>query len=97
MRGFSIGQRTMDFTLNLMKSDGQIQLSTLQGKPTVVIVGSYTWGPIMGSVGDTSKWYESYKDKANFLLVYVEEAHPGNTVEGRQVFAHESDDRVELA
>jgi len=52
----------------------------------------------MGGVGDTEKWYESYKNKANFLLVYVEEAHPGNTVEGRQVFAHESDaDRLELA
>jgi hypothetical protein len=52
----------------------------------------------MGGVGDTEKWYESYKNKANFLLVYVEEAHPGNTVEGRQVIAHESDaDRVELA
>jgi ketosteroid isomerase-like protein len=42
MRGFSIGQRTLDFTLNLMKSDGQIQLSALRGKPTVVIFGSYT-------------------------------------------------------
>lgn len=52
----------------------------------------------MGGVGDTEKWYESFKDKANFVLVYVEEAHPGNTVEGRQVFAHESDrDRQELA
>jgi hypothetical protein len=31
-------------------------------------------------------------------LVYVEEAHPGNIVEGRQVFAHQSDaDRLELA
>src|SRR5579883_456702 len=52
----------------------------------------------MGGVGDTEKWYKGYKDDANFLLVYVEEAHPGNTVEGRQVFAHESDaERVELA
>jgi ketosteroid isomerase-like protein len=42
MRGFSIGQRTLDFTLNLMKSDDQIQLSALRGKPTVVIFGSYT-------------------------------------------------------
>ncbi len=52
----------------------------------------------MAGVGDTEKWYQSSKDQANFLMVYIEEAHPGNTVEGRQVFAHESDaDRQELA
>jgi len=42
MRGFSVGQQTQDFTLNLMKSDGKVQLSTLRGKPTVLIFGSYT-------------------------------------------------------
>lgn len=42
MRGFAAGQRTLDFTLNLMKSDGTVQLSALRGKPTVVIFGSYT-------------------------------------------------------
>ena len=46
----------------------------------------------MAGVGDTETWYQTYKDRANFLLVYIEEAHPGNTVEGRQVFAHQSDD-----
>lgn len=52
----------------------------------------------MAGVGDTEKWYQSYKDRANFLMVYIEEAHPGNSVEGRQVFAHESDqDRQQLA
>src|SRR5262249_32460775 len=52
----------------------------------------------MAGVGDTEKWYQAYKDRANFLMVYVEEAHPGNTVEGRKVFAHESDqDRQQLA
>ena len=42
MSGFSIGQRTPDFTLNRMRADGTVQLSTLRGKPTVVIFGSYT-------------------------------------------------------
>jgi ketosteroid isomerase-like protein len=42
MRGFGVGQRTLDFTLNLMKGDGKVQLSTLRGKPTVLIFGSYT-------------------------------------------------------
>ncbi len=31
-------------------------------------------------------------------MVYIEEAHPGNTVEGQRVFAHQSDqERQELA
>ena len=52
----------------------------------------------MAGVGDTEKWYQSFKDRANFLMVYIEEAHPGNSVEGLQVFAHESDkDRQALA
>lgn len=42
MRGFSSGQRTLDFTLNLMNADGNVQLSALRGKPTVLIFGSYT-------------------------------------------------------
>jgi hypothetical protein len=52
----------------------------------------------MAGVGDTEKWYQSLKDRANFLMVYIEEAHPGNTVAGQQVFAHQSDqERQQLA
>jgi hypothetical protein len=52
----------------------------------------------MAGVGDTEKWYQSFKERANFLMVYIEEAHPGNTVEGQQVFAHQSDqERQQLA
>lgn len=52
----------------------------------------------MAGVGDTEKSYQSYKDQANFLMVYIEEAHPGNSVDGRQVFAHETmEDRQQLA
>jgi hypothetical protein len=52
----------------------------------------------MAGVGDTEKWYQSLKDRVHFLMVYIEEAHPGNSVNGQQVFAHESDkDRQQLA
>ena len=51
----------------------------------------------MAGVGDTESWYQSYKDKANFLMVYIEEAHPG-TEEGVDVVAPETiDERQELA
>ncbi len=41
----------------------------------------------MASVVDTEDWYQSNKDRANFLMVYIEEAHPGNTVEDIEVHA----------
>jgi hypothetical protein len=39
----------------------------------------------VAGVGDTEDWYQEYKDRANFLMVYIEEAHPGYTVNGVQV------------
>ncbi len=41
-RGPQVGQRAPDFTLNLMKGGGKVQLASLRGKPTVLIFGSYT-------------------------------------------------------
>ena len=52
----------------------------------------------MTGVGDTEEWYKEYGDRAHFLMVYIEEAHPGNLVEGLQVFSPETDEeRQELA
>ena len=52
----------------------------------------------MAGVGDTENWYQEYKDSAHFLMVYIEEAHPGNTVEGLEVFAPGTiEERHELA
>ena len=41
-RGPRIGERAPDFTLNHMKTQGAVQLSTLREKPVVLIFGSYT-------------------------------------------------------
>ncbi len=41
----------------------------------------------MNSVVDTEDWYQASRDRANFLMVYIEEAHPGNTVAGMEVHA----------
>jgi ketosteroid isomerase-like protein len=42
IRGPRHGDRAPDFTLNKMKGGGQVQLSSLRGKPVVLIFGSYT-------------------------------------------------------
>lgn len=41
-RGPRVGERASDFSLNLMKGGGKVQLSSLRGKPAVLIFGSYT-------------------------------------------------------
>ena len=52
----------------------------------------------MNSVVDTEDWYQEYKDDANFLMVYIEEAHPGNSIEGLEVNAATSmEEKLELA
>lgn len=52
----------------------------------------------MNSVVDTENWYQEYKDRAHFLMVYVEEAHPGNTVNGQRIdSARDMDEKQELA
>jgi hypothetical protein len=35
----------------------------------------------MAQVGSLEKLYQTYKDRADFLLVYIKEAHPGSIIE----------------
>lgn len=42
VRGPQVGKPAPDFALNLMKGGGEVRLSSLRGKPTVLIFGSYT-------------------------------------------------------
>ena len=52
----------------------------------------------MNSGVDTENWYQEYKEDANFLMVYIEEAHPGNSIEGLEVNAATSmEEKLELA
>jgi hypothetical protein len=46
------------------------------GKPLVLVFGSFTWPPFRRQVGDVVQIYNDYKDHADFLTVYVREAHP---------------------
>ena len=42
--------------------------------------GSYTCPVFRQNVPKTKKLYEKYKDRVNFLLVYVIEAHPAKSI-----------------
>ena len=67
-----------DFTLTTLDQQ-EIQLSKVVGlKPTVLVFGNFTCGPFRSQAGNIEKLYERYKDRANFYLVYVREAHPSD-------------------
>ena len=52
----------------------------------------------MNSAVDTENWYQEYKDRANFLMVYIEEAHPGGVKDGIEIHTATSmDEKEQLA
>ena len=42
----------------------------------MLIFGNFTCGPFRSQAGNVEKLYRRYKDRAEFLMVYVREAHP---------------------
>lgn len=75
--GPAVGETAPDFTLKKVGGDGEVTLSKALGsKPVVLVFGNITCGPFRGQAGNVEKLYRRYKDRANFLMVYVREAHP---------------------
>lgn len=74
--GPQLNETAPDFTLTTLSGD-EVTLSKLVGdKPVVLIFGNFTCGPFRSQSGNIEKLYERYKDRAQFYLVYVREAHP---------------------
>ncbi len=77
-----VGDPAPDFTLSAL-SGKQVTLSDSQGKrPAILIFGSCTCPPFRRQIGEVERIYQSYKEKADFLLVYIREAHPGSKIPG---------------
>ncbi len=75
--GPSLGENAPDFTLKTNDGAREIQLSKLiGGKPVVLVFGNFTCGPFRSSAGDVEKLQRLYGDRAEFVMVYVREAHP---------------------
>jgi len=75
--GPRVDESAPDFTLKTNDGKAQIALSKLIGsKPLVLVFGSFTCGPFRSQSGNMEKLFRRYKDRANFLMVYVREAHP---------------------
>ncbi len=71
------GDAAPNFTLKTPDGKETISLSSLTGsKPVVLVLGNFTCGPFRGLFPDVDAVYRRHKDKANFIMVYVREAHP---------------------
>jgi len=75
--GPSVGDKAIDFTLKTADNLQDIRLSEqYREKPLVLVFGNFTCGPFRAHSGNAERVYRLYHDRANFLMVYVREAHP---------------------
>jgi thiol-disulfide isomerase/thioredoxin len=79
LEGPKIGQRAPVFQLRSVDGDGTIDMGGLLGeKPLVIVFGNFTCGPFRAFYPAVDALHAKYGDRANFLMVYVREAHPAN-------------------
>lgn len=75
--GPNLGEPAPDFTLKTLDGKESITLNERVGaRPVVLIFGNFTCGPFRMQAGNVEKLYNRYKDRADFLMIYVREAHP---------------------
>lgn len=75
--GPNVGEFVPDFTLKTADGSSQVTLSEHIGaKPVVLVFGNITCGPFRTQGGNVEKLFRRYQDRANFIMVYVREAHP---------------------
>lgn len=75
--GPALGENYRDFTLKTQDGKASVTLSKMVGeKPVVLVFGNFTCGPFRRDAGNLEKIFLRYKDRANFVMVYVREAHP---------------------
>jgi hypothetical protein len=76
---FPEGTAAPDFELPDVRDGHLLRLSGLQGRPVVLVFGSFGCDRFCGQAGELAQLHSRYKDRAQFLFVYVVEApheHP---------------------
>jgi hypothetical protein len=75
--GPKLNEAAPDFTLKTHDGRSTVRLADLIGKkPVVLTFGNYTCGPFRATFAGVDQVHKRFKDEAEFLLVYVREAHP---------------------
>lgn len=79
LEGPKLSQKAPWFELRKVRGEGSIALSDLIGeKPVVLVFGNFTCGPFRSFYPAVDALYRKYEGQANFVMVYVREAHPAN-------------------
>ena len=74
-----VGADAPDFKLTLVGQQKQLHLADRTGKkPVVLMFGSFTCGPFCRGSGNVEAIYKNYEEKADFVFVYIREAHPSD-------------------
>lgn len=75
--GPGLDQPAPDFTLKTLDGQQVVTLSDVVGdKPVVLVFGNFTCSPFRSQAGNVEQVYRRYRDRAEFLFIYVREAHP---------------------
>lgn len=75
------GDSAPDFTLPLAQGDGMLTLADLyRDKPVVLVFGSISCSPFRQQVEQVEQLYQQYRERANFVMVYIREAHPDSVI-----------------
>ncbi|QEH36927.1 Iodothyronine deiodinase [Aquisphaera giovannonii] len=77
--GPNLDDRAPDFRLRTNDGKTQVSLSGMIGpRPLVLIFGNFTCGPFRYHAGNLEKLFRRYRERANFLMIYVRETHPAD-------------------
>src|SRR5205814_2133523 len=72
-----VGDPAPDFNLKMLDSQQRMRLSSFAGKKLVALIfGTYSCPLFRGEVTTLNEMASLYKDKVEFLLIYIREAHP---------------------
>lgn len=75
--GPRVGEKAPNFTLATVDGSETVRLSERIGKkPLVLVLGNFTCGPFRALYPDVEAVHRRHKNDAEFLMVYVREAHP---------------------
>ncbi len=78
--GLAPGSEARDFELARSSSGAPVRLSAFRGKqPVVLIFGSYTCPKFRSQVAALNALFDRFHHQAQFLLVYIREAHTDAT------------------
>ncbi len=76
-----VGQPAPDFRLARSDGGGEVGLADFRGgKPVVLVFGSITCAPFRDRVLEVFDLHREWREKAEFLMIYIREAHPESTL-----------------